>query len=262
VAFAGELARRASLAVDNARLYREAEAANRLKDLFLATLSHELRTPLNVMIGRTRMLKTAASLTQVHQIADILERNGNALRRLVDDLLDISRMTQGHVALDVQPVQLDALVAAVVHSVQPTAHAKGLTLHVQIAPGLPPVNGDAVRLQQVVWNVLSNAVKFTESGGDVSVTLSVDDHDLVLAVTDSGVGIDPVFLPHVFDMFTQEDATHSRTHGGLGLGLSIVRRLVELHGGHVSATSDGPGRGSTFIIRLPSVTVNNGAFAS
>jgi len=262
LAFAGELARRAGLAVENARLYREAQAANRLKDLFLATLSHELRTPLNVMIGRTRMLRTAGSLEAVLQIADILERNGAALRRLVDDLLDISRMAQGHVALDVHPLQLDALVGAVVHSVQPTAHAKGLTMQAQIAPGLPSVNGDAVRLQQVVWNVLSNAVKFTETGGEVSVTLTLDDQDVVLVVSDSGIGIDPVFLPHVFDMFTQEDSTHSRTHGGLGLGLSIVRRLVELHGGHVSAMSDGPGHGSTFTIRLPSATVTSGVGVS
>jgi len=255
LAFASELARRAGLAIDNARLFKQAQAANRVKDEFLATLSHELRTPLNVMMGRTQMLKTIAQSPAVTQIAEILDRNGATLSRLVDDLLDVSRMTLGQVTLDIQPIQLDALVASAIHSVQPSAQAKGLTLRTDIAGSVPPLNGDSVRLQQVIWNILANAVKFTSAGGTIVVTLASEGRDIVLTVTDSGIGIDAAFLPHVFDMFSQAEGTFSRHHGGLGLGLSIVRRLVELHGGQVMAASAGRGRGSTFTIRLPGPAV-------
>ena len=251
LAFVSELARRAALAIDNARLYNEAQAANRLKDEFLATLSHELRTPLNVMLGRTQILKTVTDVAAVRQLAEVLDRNGTMLRRLVDDLLDVSRITLGQVNLDIQPVQLDTLVASAIHNLQPSAQAKGLTLRTDIPPTLPALSGDPVRLQQVVWNVLTNAVKFTEAGGTITVGITVDERDLVLTVNDSGVGIDGAFLPHVFEMFRQAEGTMSRRYGGLGLGLSIVRRLVELHGGRVTAESDGPGKGSTFTIRIP-----------
>jgi PAS domain S-box-containing protein len=255
LAFATELARRAALAMDNARLYDQAQAANRVKDEFLATLSHELRTPLNVIIGRTQMLTSAPDLPSVRQLAEIIERNGATLRRLVDDLLDISRITLGQVQLDMQRVQLDGLVSTAIQSVQPSAVARGLIIRAEVTPDIPSLPGDPVRLQQVVWNLLTNAVKFTDPGGRIMVSMTHDERDVVLAVTDSGIGIDPAFLPYVFDMFRQSEVIGSRRYGGLGLGLSIVRRLVELHGGEVSAESDGPGRGATFKIRLPHAAV-------
>jgi diguanylate cyclase len=243
---------RARLLAREQRARRQAEAANRLKDEFLATLSHELRTPLNVIGGRAQMLGMAADdPARVRQMAEAISRNSEVLRHLVEDLLDVSRMTLGGVQLRWQPLDLAVLVDAAAAALQPTAAAKGIRLTVAAAHGLPSVRGDQTRLQQVVWNLLMNAVKFTPSGGEIRVDLGRWHDEVVLTVEDTGQGIDPAFLPHVFDMFRQAEPMSSRVHGGLGLGLSIVRRLVELHGGRVSAASDGRGHGSTFTVYLP-----------
>lgn len=251
VEFATELARRAAYAVENARLYREAQEANRLKDEFLATLSHELRTPLNVIMGRARMLRTTADPATARAAAEAIERNGATLTRLVEDLLDLSRISQGRLRLESAPVQVADVVDAAVQVIQPAAAAKGVVLQVDADSRVPAVTGDATRLQQVIWNLLVNAVKFTPADGRVTVKVTADPDEVVLEVSDTGCGIDAAFLPHVFEMFRQAQPASERRQGGLGLGLSIVRRLVELHGGAVAAHSDGPGRGATFTVRLP-----------
>jgi diguanylate cyclase len=231
---------------------REAESANRLKDEFLATLSHELRTPLNVILGRTQMLLAVAhDADKVTQSAEIIAQNGDLLRRLVDDLLDVSRITVGAIHLQWQAVDLIPLVHAVVGGIQPGAQAKSVRMTLDVPPRLPRVLGDPARLQQVIWNLLTNAVKFTPAGGEVRTELRDDGSHLVLRVTDTGQGIDADFLPHVFDMFRQAESATNRAHGGLGIGLSIVRRLVEMHGGTVSAASEGTGRGAAFTVSLP-----------
>lgn len=231
---------------------REAEAANRLKDEFLATLSHELRTPLNVILGCTQMLQVVAGdSVKVLAAAHTIARNGEALRHLVEDLLDVSRITLGGMHLERQPVDIAALLGAASESVRPAASAKSVRLIVTSAPQLPRVMGDPDRLQQVIWNLLENAVKFTPAGGEVRVNVHRKDPHVVLSVTDTGCGISAAFLPHVFEMFRQAEATGSRTVGGLGIGLSIVRRLVELHGGTVTVSSTGSGHGATFTVYLP-----------
>jgi diguanylate cyclase len=252
----------ASAALDErARLFareqqarREAEAANRLKDEFLATLSHELRTPLNVIIGRAQMLRMVANEPdKVEQSAATITRNGEALRRLVEDLLDVSRVTVGGVQLEWQPVDLPALLDAALAGIQPGAEAKGVRITSSTPPHVPRVMGDPTRLQQVIWNLVTNAVKFTPPPGQVRADIRYDDPNVILTVSDTGQGIDPAFLPHVFDMFRQgEKVRHAHAYGGLGIGLSIVKRLVELHGGMVTAASAGPGQGATFTVVLPS----------
>ena len=231
---------------------RHAEEASRLKDEFLATLSHELRTPLNVIVGRTYMLRSIAhDPAQVIQAADTIARNGEALSHMVEDLLDVSRMTFGGVRLEWQSVDLPALLELALDAVKPGAEAKAIELAVAAGPRVPRVMGDQIRLQQVMWNLLTNAVKFTPAGGGILASVRHQGHHVVLTVTDTGQGIDPAFLPHVFDMFRQAEPTNTRSYGGLGIGLSIVRRLVELHGGQVSAASAGLGCGTTFTVSLP-----------
>jgi diguanylate cyclase len=243
---------RARLLASEQQARREAQAANRLKDEFLATLSHELRTPLNVILGRTQMLRVvAADPIKVADVADAIMRNGEALRHLVEDLLDVSRMTRGEIQLNLQPVDVAALLEAAAESIRPGANAKHIRLTVTFAPHLPRVVGDAARLQQVIWNLLNNAVKFTPPGGEVRAEVHRDRAHVVLSVVDTGRGINAAFLPHVFEMFRQAERPTSRTLGGLGIGLSIVRRLVELHGGTVSATSAGVDQGATFTVHLP-----------
>jgi diguanylate cyclase len=243
---------RARLLARERHARQAAESANRLKDEFLATLSHELRTPLNIVLGRTQMLRAYASdPTRVLETADAIIRNGEALRHVVEDLLDVSRMTLGGMQLDRQPVDVASLLDAAAASLHPGAIAKGVTLSVETAPGLPHLLGDPARLQQIIWNLLTNGVKFTPAGGEVRARLWRDPRHLLLSVADTGRGINDEFLPHVFDLFRQAEPAASRAQGGLGIGLSIVRRLVELHGGTVSAKSGGPGRGATFTIVLP-----------
>lgn len=240
----------AALAERSAR--EEAERANQLKDEFLATLSHELRTPLNAIVGWTHLLRERRDSPElVEQGLDTLERNATLQARLIDDLLDMSRIVTGHVRLEREYVGLQGLIAAVAESVRPDAGQKGIDLLLDLDPHVPAFLGDPARLQQVVWNLLTNAVKFTEAGGTVRVTLTVDGGNAVIAVRDTGSGIDPAFMPHMFERFRQADASTSRRHGGLGIGLSIARHLVELHGGTIRAESAGTGRGATFVVMLP-----------
>jgi len=256
---AEELGRRAALAVDNARLYRAsqdaragAEKANRAKDEFLATLSHELRTPLTPILGWTVMLRSGTlDPAAIHRGLEVIERNVRAQTQLIGDLLDVSRIITGKLRLEVSPIAVVPVVEAGVEAVRPSAEAKEITLVVDLASELPTIAADPDRLQQVVWNLVSNAVKFTPQGGRIEVRLRKEGSCLRLAVTDNGKGIEPEFLPHVFERFRQADSTSTRSHGGLGLGLAIVRHLVELHGGTVQAESAGIGQGSTFTVRLP-----------
>jgi PAS domain S-box-containing protein len=256
---AEELGRRAALAVDNARLYRAsqdarsaAEKANRAKDEFLATLSHELRTPLTPILGWTVMLRSGTlDPTSIHRGLEVIERNVRAQTQLIGDLLDVSRILTGKLRLEVSPIAVVPAVEAGVEAVRPSAEAKEITLAVELPAELPTIMGDPDRLQQVVWNLVSNAVKFTPQGGRIDVRLRKGGSCLSLTVADNGKGIEPEFLPHVFERFRQADSTSTRSHGGLGLGLAIVRHLVELHGGSVQAESAGLGHGSTFTVRLP-----------
>ena len=251
LAFAQDVAARAALAIDNALAYRRAYDANRLKDEFLATLSHELRTPLNAILGYAQMLSMGVlqEERQSHAIA-VLTRNAESLRQMIDDVLDVSRITSGKIRLNVMPVQLDEIVRNAVATMQPAADAKGVALQVVVDAEIAPVPGDQDRLQQVVWNLLSNAVKFTPRGGHVRLRVAPLDSRVQLVVSDDGQGIDPAFLPHIFERFRQADSRFAREHGGLGLGLAIAREIVELHGGTLSATSDGPGTGATFTVSL------------
>jgi PAS domain S-box-containing protein len=235
----------------------EAEEANRLKDEFLATLSHELRTPLTAMLGWTRMLRMNQldERTSVHAL-ETIERNVRAQTQLIEDLLDVSRIITGKLRLDTDPVELVPVIEAAIASIQPAAEAKEITIERVIDPTASPVLGDPARLQQVVWNLLANAVKFTPKGGRVTIALRSDESYVSINVTDTGMGISQDFLPYVFDRFRQADSSSTRAHGGLGLGLAIVRHLVELHGGTVGATSDGTQRGASFSVNLPVMTVN------
>jgi signal transduction histidine kinase len=230
----------------------EAERANRLKDEFLATVSHELRTPLTAILGWAHLLRQSGldEETARHGL-ETIERNAQAQAQLVEDILDASRVIAGKLRLDIAPVDLAAVVNAGIDSVQLAAESKGIRLEVTLDPSARHVSGDAGRLQQVVWNLLSNAIKFTDEGGAVCVRLRRAGKNVEILVSDDGCGIGADFLPYIFDRFRQGDQSTTRVHGGLGLGLSITRHLVELHGGTVTAESAGEGKGSTFIIRLP-----------
>ena len=232
---------------------REAEQANRAKDEFLATLSHELRTPLNAIVGWTRMLLDGILDEQsARRALTIIDRNAHAQAQLVTDLLDISRIISGKLTLTLRPVDVGSVVGAAIDAVRPAAAHKRVTLAVELGAPARVITGDFYRLQQAVSNLLSNAIKFTPDGGAVDVRLSEYNRGLRLSITDSGIGINPAFLPHVFERFRQADGSSTREHGGLGLGLAIVRHIVELHGGAVSAQSEGTGKGATFIVDLPS----------
>ena len=236
----------------------EAEQANRTKDEFLAIVSHELRTPLNAIVGWASMLRTGTlDEGRSKRAIEVIDRNARAQAQLIEDILDVSRIVSGNLRLDPRPVHLQQVIEAAVDSVRPMAEAKGIALRVMSDPNAGPVSGDPDRLQQVVWNLLSNAVKFTPEQGEVSIRLESADSHAAIVVTDTGQGIAPEFLPHVFDRFRQADGSKTRRHGGLGLGLAIVRNLVELHRGEVSAQSDGEGKGSTFSIRLPCLGIEN-----
>jgi signal transduction histidine kinase/ActR/RegA family two-component response regulator len=230
----------------------EAERLSALKDEFLATLSHELRTPLNAVLGWASMLQRGAKDEEtLKRGLQTIERNARAQGQLIDDLLDMSRIISGTLRLDVQLLEPEKVIEAALATVHPAAAAKRIDLRVDVARGLGLVLGDPGRLQQVMWNLLSNAVKFTPAGGMVQVMLGRDDQDVVIRVADSGIGIEPDFLPYVFDRFRQQDASITRKHGGLGLGLSIARQLVELHGGTIGVASAGNHAGTTFTLRLP-----------
>ena len=230
----------------------EAEAANRLKDEFLATVSHELRTPLTAILGWAKLL--ADGQVSPERAADAfgaIYRNARTQAQLIDDLLDVSRVITGKLRIEVAPVNLAAVVEAAAAVVRPAAEAKGVTLRTRLDGESLTINGDPARLQQVVWNLLSNAVKFTHAGGRVEARVRRAGSQMEVSVSDTGQGIETEFLPYVFERFRQADVGTTRRHGGLGLGLAIVRHLVELHGGTVNAESEGEGRGSTFTVRLP-----------
>jgi signal transduction histidine kinase len=230
----------------------ELEQLSRLKDEFLATMSHELRTPLNAIFGWVTLLRTRRLDEPTQERAlETIERNARAQKRLIEDLLDVSRIVTGKVALEIMPVDPRRVVEAALETMQPAAQAKGITVVPLLDTGVATVRGDFARLQQIVCNLLSNAIKFTPSGGKVDVCLAHRNEEAEISVSDSGQGIKPEFLPLVFDRFRQEDGSISRRHGGLGLGLAIVRHLVELHAGSVEAFSDGEGKGSRFVVRLP-----------
>jgi PAS domain S-box-containing protein len=230
----------------------EAERANRLKDEFLATISHEIRNPLNAILGWAHMLRLG-KLTppNTERAIETIYRNAKSQAQLVADLLDVSRIISGKLQLDVRPVDLLSIINAAIDSIRPAADAKDIRLQAVLDPAAGQIHGDGDRLQQIVWNLLTNAVKFTPKGGRIQVKLKRIDSQVEIVVSDSGVGISKDFLPYVFDRFRQADASTTRIHGGLGLGLSIVHQLVDLHGGSVSVSSEGEGKGATFTISLP-----------
>ncbi|MEO5821377.1 MAG: PAS domain S-box protein [Vicinamibacteraceae bacterium] len=247
----------ASIALENARLLVEAQVANRMKDEFLAVLSHELRTPLNAILGYSRLLRGGIlSGEKADRGLETLERNAQSLTQIVEDVLDVSRIVSGKIRLDVRPVHLPLVIDNAVATVQPAADARGVRVQTIVDSGVGPVSGDPDRLQQVVWNLLTNAVKFTSRGGRVQVRLERVNSHIELSVSDTGQGIAADFLPYVFDRFRQADASATRKAGGLGLGLAIVRHIVEMHGGTVEAASEGVGRGTTLSVRLPLMIVH------
>jgi PAS domain S-box-containing protein len=258
VVLAEELGRRVGAAIDNAKLFEQAQAAlaraedaSRVKDEFLATVSHELRTPLNAVLGWASMLDGTVADAQVSKGVAVIHRNARAQAKIIDDILDVSRIITGKLRLELQSVDLAKIVRDAMEVVRPSADAKAIAIELR-SPSEPFVLvADPERLLQVVWNLLSNAVKFTDTEGTVTATVACDGPRVTLTVTDTGRGIPASFLPHVFDRFKQADGTTTRRVGGLGLGLAIVRHIVELHGGQVRAASDGPGRGATFTVTLP-----------
>jgi PAS domain S-box-containing protein len=249
---AEDVAGRAGVAVYNARLYMEAQAANRAKDEFLATLSHELRTPMTSILGWARMLKMGAlEADLVEEAISAIEKSSRAQAQLIDDILDVSRITLGKLRLAIDHVDVNEIVSGAIDAVRAAANAKGVALNVVPERGALIVKGDPNRLQQVVWNLVNNAVKFTPGGGEVRVVTSLEDAAILVRVIDSGEGIAPEFLPYIFDRFRQADSTTTRRFGGLGLGLAIVKQIAELHGGTVTVESEGPGRGATFTVSIP-----------
>jgi len=239
--------------LDNEQASRQAaEEANRMKDEFLAVLSHELRSPLNAIVGYTKLLRDGRyQPEETPRMLDIVLRNARTQQQLIDDMLDVSRIITGKMGLNLGPVEPKAVIQSALDTTRPAAQARQITLNAEFDPSVGVITGDPDRLQQAVWNLLSNAVKFTPEGGKVSVRLTRDASYVEIAVSDTGKGINPEYLPHVFNRFSQEDYSTTRRYGGLGLGLSIVRHVAELHGGSVRAESEGEGRGATFVIRLP-----------
>jgi PAS domain S-box-containing protein len=231
---------------------KQAERASRLKDEFLATVSHELRTPLTSMLGWVRMLRQGRlSETAAKNALEVIDRNARSQAQLIEDLLDISRIVSGKMHFDIRPLELSPVVNAAVESLRPAADAKNISLRLIVDPSAGMVAGDYERLQQVVWNLLSNAVKFTPRGGHIEIQLLRDESSVQIIVTDNGKGIKPEFLPHAFDRFTQADSSTTRMFGGLGMGLAIVKSIIEMHGGTVEAFSKGEGTGATFKVSLP-----------
>ena len=257
--YIGELQRseeaRGNLLVRAERARAEAEAANRIKDEFLATLSHELRTPLTSLLGWSSVLREAKRDEKVlSQGLDAIDRNARVQAQLIDDLLDVSRIVSGKLNLDVRPLDISSVTRAAINVVRPAADAKSITLDYRAQPGLGAISADSARLHQIIWNLLSNAVKFTPQGGKITIRVAQEKSHAKVTVQDTGQGIDAEFLPRVFDRFRQADSSTTRSFGGLGLGLAIVRHLVELHGGTVSAESEGVGKGATFSATFPLLT--------
>lgn len=255
LAFAEEIGRRAGMAIHNARLYRDAQAANRIKDEFLATLSHELRTPLNSIVGWADLLRTrTVEPGEIDEAVGIIYRNAQAQAELINDLLDMSRIASGKMTIDPRPVDLGPVVGSAIAALRLAAQAKNIKVELATDADLVAVLGDPDRIQQVVWNLLSNAIKFTPKNGRVTVAVRRSGSDIEIEVEDSGEGIEGDFVPYLFQRFRQQDASMARRHGGLGIGLSIVRHIVEAHGGSVRAKSAGKGGGATFTVTLPAAT--------
>ena len=248
---------------EQVEIRKEVEEANRAKDEFLATLSHELRTPLNAIFGWSKML-TEGKLDEKSQrrAVETIHRNAHAQTQLINDILDVSRIITGKLKLEVSPIELESVVESAVESVLPAAQAKDIRLSRVLDPGKSVISGDPNRLQQIIWNLLSNAVKFTPPAGRVEIRLARADSHVEIIVSDNGIGISPKILPHVFDRFKQADSATTRQHGGLGLGLAIVRHLVEMHGGTVEAESGGEAQGSTFTVKLPLIALRAGGETS
>ena len=249
-----QLAQMTSAAIEN-MLFAEERETNRIKDEFLATLSHELRTPLNAILGWTQLLRMETLAEDAQHGVDVIERNARAQTKLIEDLLDVSRITTGKLRLSIKPISLAGVVRLALDVMRPAADAKQITLQANLSDSADAINGDGDRLQQVVWNLLSNAIKFTPKSGTVSLTLSEVESPgeprVEIRVEDTGPGISPEFLPYVFDRFRQADSTSTRSHGGLGIGLTVVRHVVELHGGEVRAENVSEAGGARFIVRLP-----------
>jgi signal transduction histidine kinase len=247
-----DLSGRAALAIDNAQLYEAAQRANQVKDEFLAVVSHELRTPLNTILGwSTMLLGSDYDAATIRKALQTIERNARTQAQLVDDLLNFARLGAGHLELAREPIDMCGTVAALAIENRPASDRLNLTLDVTIPPGPCMIEGDPQRVQQVVSNLLANALKFTDPGGRVHVRVEPSARDVAVSVSDTGVGIAAEFLPHVFERFLQGDPSSTRRHGGLGLGLAIAKELTERMGGTIEAQSDGPGAGSTFIVRFP-----------
>jgi PAS domain S-box-containing protein len=248
---AGLFARRVALALENAQLHQASLEANRAKDEFLVTVSHEMRTPMTATLGWVRMLTMDTPDDETMKLAlDSIDRSTQAQARLIEDILDVSSIISGRFRLDVVPVDLLAVISSAIETLRPAATAKQITIDISLDP-TPPVPGDGNRLQQIVWNLLSNAIKFVPRGGHIGVRLVRGDSTASVIVSDDGPGIDPAFLPHVFERFQQGDSGTARAYGGLGLGLAIVRHLAELHGGSATVASEGRGRGAEFTVELP-----------
>ena len=249
---AEDLARRAALALDNSRLYQQSQNANHAKDEFLAMVSHELRTPLNSILGWSRMLHGGRlDAANIRRGLETIERNAKAQVQLIEDLLDVSRIIVGKLRLNITAVEMGPVVEAAMDAVRPMAELKGISLESKIEATVGPISGDPDRLQQVIWNLLSNAIKFTPDQGRVEVTLRRTNAHVQVQVRDTGKGVSSDFLPYMFERFRQGNTGVTRSHGGLGLGLAIVRHLIELHAGTVQAQSDGEGKGTVFTIDLP-----------
>jgi signal transduction histidine kinase len=247
-------ARRVALAIENAQLHTAAVEANRAKDAFLATVSHELRTPMTATLGWVRMLTMGVADDETTKLAlESIDRSTQAQARLIEDILDVSSIISGKFRLTVAPVDLCGVITNAIETLRPAATGKQIAIGVHL-DFTPLVEGDANRLQQIVWNLLSNAIKFVPRGGHIEVRLVRVENAACIIVSDDGPGIDPAFLPHVFERFRQADASTARAHSGLGLGLAIVRHLAELHGGNATAESDGLGKGATFTVELPLAT--------
>ena len=258
------LSQQCAQALERARLYEneqklraDAENANRIKDEFLATISHELRTPLNAIVGWSSLLKSKRlGVDETERAIETIERNAKSQAQIIEDLLDVSRIITGKLNLKFDLVEFDIIIGATIEGLKPTAQAKNLTINTDLEKSIY-IKGDVERLQQVLWNLLSNAIKFTPEGGNINIKLEQSDKFAQVSFADDGQGINPMFVPFVFERFRQADATTTRNHGGLGLGLSIVRHLVEMHNGLVEAKSDGIGKGATFIVKIPTISSKN-----
>jgi PAS domain S-box-containing protein len=254
---ARDITERKQAEAERARLLNVAQEASRLKDEFLATLSHELRTPLNAILGYTRMLRSGLiGADKEGRALDTIERNATSLTEIIEDVLDVSRIISGKIRLNVRPVDLQTVIRESIEAVRPAADARNIRIECILDSSEAPVSGDPERLQQILWNLVSNAVKFTERGGRVQIRLEHADSHIELIVSDTGIGIVPEFLPYVFERFRQADSGVTREHGGLGLGLAITKHLVEMHGGTIDVASRGRGAGSTFRVKLPLMIVN------